>query len=131
MIFSSISLEEKTIFSRHLAMAIKAGMPILDALKFLRGQVKSKMFLKVIDEAIIEVSNGQFLSQSLENYRHIFGDLFLNIIQIGENSGTLPENLLFLAQELKKKKQFVSKVRSALIYPAVILFFTFGLILLL
>ena len=112
-------------------MAITAGMPILDALKFLRGQVKSKMFLKVIDEAIIEVSGGQFLSKSLENYRHIFGDLFLNIIKIGENSGTLPENLLFLAQELKKKKQFVSKVRSALIYPAVILFFTFGLILLL
>lgn len=129
--FLSIPLEEKILFSRHLSMAIKAGMPILDALKFLKGQIKSKILLKILDEAIIEVGNGQFLSQSMENYRHLFGDLFLNIIKIGETSGTLAENLLYLAQELKKKQEFKSKVRSALIYPAVILTATLGLILLL
>ncbi|MEK7555523.1 MAG: type II secretion system F family protein [Patescibacteria group bacterium] len=129
--FLSIPLEEKILFSRHLSMAIKAGMPILDALKFLKGQIKSKILLKILDEAIIEVGNGQFLSQSMENYRYLFGDLFLNIIKIGETSGTLAENLLYLAQELKKKQEFKSKVRSALIYPAVILTATLGLILLL
>lgn len=129
--FLSISLEEKIIFSRHLSMAIKSGMPILDALKFLKGQTKSKILLKILDEAIVEVGNGQFLSQSLENYREFFGDLFINIIKIGETSGTLPENLLYLAQEFKKKQEFKSKVRSALIYPAVVLVATLGLILLL
>ncbi|MEE8131764.1 MAG: type II secretion system F family protein, partial [Candidatus Paceibacterota bacterium] len=129
--FLKIPLEDKIIFSRHLSMAIKSGMPILDALRFLKGQTQSKILLKILDEAIIEVGNGQFLSQSLENYRYLFGDLFLNMIKIGETSGTLSENLLYLAQELKKKHEFKGKVKSALIYPVVILVATLGLILLL
>lgn len=126
-LFLSVPLQEKVIFARHLSLMAKAGIPIMDSLKMLKKQTKSKSLAKILDQAAVDVNNGQFLSASLGKHENIFGHLFINIIRIGEASGTLSENLAYLADELKKKQELRRKVIGALIYPIVILSSTFGL----
>jgi type II secretory pathway component PulF len=79
---------------------------------------------KIIEQVLVDVNNGQFLADSLARYDGVFGDFFVNIVRVGESSGTLTQNLLYLAEELKKSKELESKVRSAMIYPVIILIAT-------
>lgn len=122
-----VPIQEQVIFSRHLAVMSKAGLPLIDSLKMIQKETKSKAMLKILDQLIKDVSNGQFLSASLEKFQNVFGDLFVNIIRVGESAGILSENLNYLADELKKKQELRRKVIGALIYPAVVLVATFGI----
>ena len=127
-LFLHVSLQEKVMFARHLAVAIKAGMSMQDGLRLIQTQTKSKSFKRIIEVLLEDTSNGMFLSASMEKYVTVFGQLFVNIVRVGESSGTLTENLNYLALELKKKKELVSKLRGAMIYPAVILVATIGIV---
>lgn len=122
-----VPIQEQVIFSRHLAVMAKAGLPLIDSLKMIQKETKSKAMLKILDQLIKDVSNGQFLSASLAKFQDVFGDLFINIIRVGESAGILSENLNYLADELKKKQELKRKVIGALIYPAVVLVATFGI----
>ena len=68
----------------------------------------------------VEVNNGHLLSDGLNLYQKTFGDFFISIIRIGELSGTLTTNLVYLAEELKKAKVLQNKVRSAMVYPGIV-----------
>ncbi len=124
--FLHIPLSEKIIFAKHLSMMINAGMTEVDSVRLVRKQVKSRSFAKVLDKIIHDLESGQFLSVSLKQFSSAFGKMFISLIEIGEISGTLSENLNYLSIELKKSHQLRAKVRSALIYPAVILAATLG-----
>jgi len=119
-IFLRISEQEKILFAKNLAVMTKAGMPILDSLRLLQKQAKSKSMKKILDRFTEDVANGQFLSASLEQFKNIFGNFAVNIIRVGEASGILYENLNYLAEELAKKQALRRKILSALIYPAII-----------
>ena len=127
-LFTSISLAERIMFVKHMSMMIHSGMTEVESLRLIRSQIKNKGFLTILDDLIVSVENGQALSTALARYRNAFGDLFINIIKIGELSGTLSENLDYLALEMKKNQSLHSKVRGALIYPAVIFVATVGVV---
>jgi len=74
-----------------------------------------------------DVNGGLSLAQSMKRYRHIFGEFFISIVEVGEASGTLADNLLYLAEEMKKNKELRSKVRSAMIYPLILLIMTLAI----
>lgn len=120
-IFEHISIQERINFARHLALIVKAGLPLLEGLKIIRRQTSSKTLVRVIDELMNDVNNGQFLADSLARHTHLFGDFFINVVRVGESSGTLAQNLLYLAEEMKKSHELKNTVRSALVYPMIIL----------
>jgi type IV pilus assembly protein PilC len=126
--FIRVSLRDKVLFARHLAIGIKSGMSLQDSLRLIADQAKSKSFKIILNDLITDTNNGMFLSKSMERYASVFGQLFINVVRVGETSGTLTENLNYLAVELKKKSALYSKIRSALIYPAVILVATIGIV---
>ncbi len=127
-LFLRVSLQNRVMFARHLAVGIKSGMSLQDALALIKKQARSKTFQKILDTIITDTTGGKFLSASLEKYRRVFGDLFINVIKVAENSGTLTENLNYLAEELKKKQALRAKVRGAMIYPLIILVATIGIV---
>ena len=126
--FIRIPLSEKVMFTKHLSMMIKSGMSEIESIRLIRRQVKSKGFGMILDEATEGLENGQFLSATLEPFENIFGELFINIIKLGEMSGTLPANLGFLSMELKESKKLRSKIHSALVYPVIVLITTIGVV---
>ncbi|MEK7635587.1 MAG: type II secretion system F family protein [Patescibacteria group bacterium] len=126
-IFNHISISEKMLFTKHLSIMIRSGMPLLDSLWMLRRQSKSKTFQKIISQLIVDVDNGQFLSVSLDKQKSIFGNFFINIIRVGEASGTLADNLNYLHEELKKGYELRRKVKAAMTYPFIVLVATVGI----
>lgn len=125
--FRRVSTQEKINFARHLSIVIKAGLPILEGLRMIRKQTVPRNLLRVIDQVIIDVSNGQFLATSLERFPEVFDGFFVNIVRVGEASGTLAGNLLYLAEEMKKSHDLINKVRSAMVYPLIIMLATVSL----
>ncbi len=127
--FLRISTKDQILLARNLSLMTRTGMPILESLHMIERQSHSSGMKKILSSVISDVENGQFLSTSLNRYQAAFGNLFINIIKVGEASGTLSENLGFLADELKKKQELRGKIVGALIYPAIIMLTTLGLII--
>ncbi len=125
--FEHLSLQDRINFARHLSLIIKAGLPLYEGLKIVQKQTESPVLKKVVDSLIIDVNNGKFLADGLAKYEYLFSGFFVNIVRVGEASGTLSKNLLYLADELKRSKELESKVRSAMIYPLVILVATIAM----
>jgi len=123
-----VPLPEKIMFTKHMSMMVKSGMSEIESIQLIRSQVKSRGFKIVLNDVIQGLENGQFLSATLSPYERVFGKLFINIISLGEVSGTLSENLGFLSSELKESQRLRSKVKSAMIYPAIILVATIGVV---
>ena len=123
-LLGGISIQEKINFSRHLSIIIKAGLPLFEGLKILRRQATSKTVDRVIGQLAKDVEGGQSLATGLRSFEHLFGNFFVSIVEVGEASGSLAANLLYVAEELRKRKSIQSKVTSALIYPAVLFVIT-------
>ena len=126
--FVRVPLSEKILFAKQLSMMSKAGISTIESLGIIKRQVKSRGFARVIDKAIKEVENGQSLSTAFRHFGNVFGDLFVNIVALGETSGTLSENLAYLSAELNKSRQLKSKIRSAMVYPVIIMIATISVI---
>lgn len=125
--FTRLSTKEQTFFAKRLSFLNKAGVPMLDGLHMLKEQTKSRGLGRVLDQVIIDFSNGQYLSTSLGKFERIFGNFAINIIKVGEASGTLSQNLDYLADELQKKQILRRKILGAFVYPGVITIATLGI----
>ncbi len=125
--FIRVPLQQRILFTKSLALSLKSGVSLVNSLAFIKKQVKSKSLKSILDSLIKDAENGIFLSVGLLKFRNVFGDLFINIVKVAEASGTLPENLIYLGEELKKKHELRKKVRGALIYPIIILIATIGI----
>lgn len=124
--FGSPSMSQKVLFAKNLSVMLRAGMTLVDALKTIEDSLSGK-FRRAIAEVREKVESGMPFSKSVAAYPNIFPDVFVNVAEAGESSGTLAQNLEQIAGQLKKDKDLVTKVRGAMIYPAIILAATFGL----
>lgn len=122
---TKLSIREQTLFAKRLAFLMKAGVPLLESLTILRDQASSQAIARVYERLIDDTMNGQYLHKSLRKTK-AFGDFAVNIIEVGEHSGILSQNLLYLADELKKKEELRRKVLGALVYPIFITIATLG-----
>ncbi len=124
--FVRFSIKEQVLFAKRLAFLSKAGVSVLESVTIICNQTKSKRKRRILDTVVADVAAGQSLSRSLEQYKQLFGEFTVNIIRIGETAGVLPENLMYLAEELSKKQALQRKIQGALIYPIFITIATFG-----
>jgi type IV pilus assembly protein PilC len=120
------NLRDQALFARRLSLLVRAGVPILESLQILKKQSRSRSVSRMFDHIIRDVANGRDLSRSLGRFRKVFGEFALNIIKVGETSGTLPENLIYLGTEIDKERELKRKVVGAMIYPILIVIMTFA-----
>lgn len=115
-----LSSKEQVFFIKRLAFLIRANVPILEGLYMVKDQTSSRRHVRIVSKVIDDISNGQSLAKSLGKFPHIFGEFGINIIKVGEHSGTLSQNLEYLADELKRRQELRRKVMGAFVYPAVV-----------
>ena len=120
-------LQEQILFLTQLSLMIKSGIPVLQCLKLLEQQGQSPNAKYIIGRIAHQVENGVYLSKAIDEFRNIFGNFVVNVIKIGDTTGTLEKNLLYLGDELKKRQNLRRKIRGALIYPVIIVFATLGI----
>jgi len=116
-----VSQKEKMFFTEHLFLMIKGGTPLTEALEVLKSAAKSQTFKKALNDILKRILEGESLSKSMERHPRIFNKFFQSIVKVGEESGTLEENLKYLSSFLQSEYSLKRKIIGALIYPLLII----------
>jgi len=112
-----------TILTRQLATMISSGMTILRALYTLEAQTENKLLADIIADVRKDVEAGLPLSGALERHPKVFSPLFVAMTRAGETGGVLEESLLRVADQLEKEDSLRRQIKSAMVYPGVVLGF--------
>lgn len=121
-----ISDLDKISFSHHLAVMLKAGVPIIEAVEVLGTDVTSPKFGKIIAQLRSNLEAGKPLSSLLEEEK-IFSKAHLAILKSGEASGKVEEALTIISADLKRDYQIKKKVKGAMAYPTIVTLALFGI----
>lgn len=126
--YDRVTEKELVVFFRQLAILIEARVPIVASLTAISEQTTNKYFVKVLKETIADIENGLPLSDSLNKHRDVFSTLSINIIKAGETSGNLKKSIDYVADNIERNYNLANRVRSAMMYPSIILvvFFIIG-----
>ncbi|MBL7116030.1 MAG: type II secretion system F family protein [Kiritimatiellae bacterium] len=116
------------VFTRQLATLIDAGLPLLRGLRILLKQEKNPSLREAITEMGESVEGGSTFSESLGQHPRIFDKLFVNMVKAGEAGGVLEVVLARLAEFMEKAEKIKNKVKSAMIYPIVVLIAAVGIL---
>lgn len=119
-----ISSRHVGLFSRQLATLLRAGLPLPTAIADIIDQIENANFRNVIVDLREKLEEGSSFSNALMRHRNIFSDMYINMVRVGENLGSLDEVIERLAELEEKKNILTSKVRAALWYPSFMLIFS-------
>ncbi|KIH75835.1 general secretion pathway protein F [Geoalkalibacter ferrihydriticus] len=114
--------------TRQLATLLSAGIPLDEALGTLAGQQEKPVFAKALNQTREEVVQGQALNQGLAQHPHIFSDLYVNMVKVGESSGTLDQVLQRLADFLEEQARLRSRIQAAMAYPVLMAIIGIGVL---
>jgi type IV pilus assembly protein PilC len=125
----SVKASELAIFSRQLATMITSGMSILRSLYVLEEQTEGDFLKETIVAVRKDVEAGLSLSDSMARHPKVFNPLFVAMTQAGEAGGVLEESLLRVADQLQKDASLRRQIRSAMIYPILVIVFAVGVMM--
>lgn len=115
-----VSLGEKIMMIRNLGVMISTGLPLVKSFDVLAQQTKNSKLKSALVNIKERINKGENLSDALSKYPGIFSELFVNMIKVGEESGTLDEIFQILSFQLQKEYELKSKIKNAMIYPSII-----------
>ena len=116
-----VTTKDRIMFTRQLSTLIGAGLPLATSLRTVAEQTQSKSMKVIIEEILGNVESGRTLYESFAQHPDVFNGVYLALIKAGETSGTLDLALKRLSDQEEKDAAMMSKIRGALVYPAVIL----------
>jgi type IV pilus assembly protein PilC len=116
-----INAKGLAVFTRQLATLVKAGMPILRSLEVLARQEKRPAFRAVIDDIADTIRSGGNFSDGLAAHDRVFDRLYVNMVKAGEAGGVLDTVLERLSVFMEKAQKITGKVKSAMVYPVIII----------
>lgn len=115
-----VSLETFLIFNQELAALLKAGLPLLQCIQILSERQKNLFFQKILIEIIDKIKGGSSLSEAFESYGELFPKLYYTTLKSGEKSGELEIVVRRYIQYQKIITMVKSKIKQALVYPAIL-----------
>lgn len=115
-----VKLDEIVIFSRQLATMVDSGIPLVQAMDILHDQIEKSAFKGVVAMIRDDIETGASFSDALLKHPNVFSPLYINMVRAGESSGSLDDILDRLASYLEKANALQRKVKSSLVYPAVV-----------
>src|ERR1017187_6065963 len=116
-----VNAKELAVFTRQFSVMIDAGLPLVQCLEILAGQQENKIFQKVLTATRASVEGGTTLSASMRQYDKVFDALYVNLVEAGETGGILDTILQRLSSYIEKNVKLKRAVKSALVYPVVVL----------
>ncbi len=123
----AVKLDDLVVFARQMATLVNAGIPLVQALDILADQVEKEKLRQILRTMHRDVQSGKSLSESMQAFQNIFTGLFVHMVRAGETSGKLQEILDRVAQYLEKSSALQKKVKSAMMYPAVVSLMAFAI----
>ena len=119
--------KDLTVFTLQLAILLDAGLPLIRSLKTLERQAKNPAVKTILGKVAYSVEGGSTFSEALAQHPKSFDKLYLNMIRAGEAAGKLELILTRLAGFREKAAKIAGKVKSAMVYPAIVLTIAIGI----
>ncbi|HVZ58958.1 MAG TPA: type II secretion system F family protein [Patescibacteria group bacterium] len=107
-------------FTRQLSSMLTAGLTLMQALNILKGQIQSPLMIEVVNGLISSIEEGKSFSLAIQKYPQVFSPIYVSLIQAAEGAGLLDKILLRLADNLEKQQKLKSMIRSAMMYPIIV-----------
>lgn len=120
-IFNRVSFEELVISTRQLATMIESGLVLSESLNILVGQQSNPTFKKVWEDVLRDINSGLDLASSLRKHPDVFPTLYCSLVKAGEQGGNLDIILVEMANNLEREREFQSRIKGAMVYPAMVL----------
>lgn len=117
----SVSVSDKAAFCRFMATMLRSGLPLPDAVDIIGQEAQSKKLKTILFDISFHIRKGETLSSVISKYKTDFDSVFLTMIKAGEESGTLEKSFDYLAKQLLASYELSQKVKSSMMYPAVII----------
>lgn len=128
-----VKLGELVVFTRQLSTMISAGVPLAKSLAALQADAANPYMKVVLGGITKEVESGAPLGDAFAKYPDVFSEVYVNMVRAGEEGGILDEILKRLASQVERDASIRKKIKSAMMYPIVILTITiiafFGIML--
>jgi type IV pilus assembly protein PilC len=126
-----VKRDEIILFVRQFATMIDAGLPLLQCLQTLEDQAEPGRFKTTLHMLVEDVTRGRSFSEALVNHPKVFDKLFVNMVRAGETGGFLAEILERLATYMEAAASLKRKVKSAMLYPLIVMCIAVGVTVLL
>lgn len=116
-----VSFDELVIATRQLSTMIESGLVLSEALSILVEQQSNKNFKKVLEEVLRDVNSGLDLASALRKHPDVFPALYCSLVKAGEQAGNLDVILTEMANNLERDREFRSRIKGAMVYPAMVI----------
>jgi len=120
--------KERMMFIQNMATMLNAGLPLIDALRTILLETRNKSMKKIVTTILASVENGSPFWRAMDD-RHFFSLHAIALVRIGEEAGSLAENMEYLAMQEEKDHELKGKVKMAMIYPSIVMTIMFILVI--
>ena len=108
-------------FARQFATLVDAAVPLVQSIEILSDLTDDKVLKKTLNQVAVDVQSGMTLAAAMKEHPNVFSDIFVSMVQAGEQGGMLDTILARLATYLEKSQEIIGKVKTAMVYPVIIL----------
>lgn len=123
-----VKAKDLSIFCKQFESILHAGVTVIQALQMITDQVENKHLRKALEDTRILVEKGETLADAMRAQEGIFPEILLNMVEAGEASGSLETSFARMSTQFEKDNKTASMVRSAMIYPCVLLIVVIGVV---
>ncbi|WP_126452081.1 type II secretion system F family protein [Sulfuriflexus mobilis] len=116
-----VKLDDLVLFSRQMYTLMKSGVPIVRSITSLAESTRNPALSKVLRNIVEDLESGRELSHALSRHPKIFTNLYVSIIQVGENTGRLDESFQQIAAYQELEKDTRDRIKTAMRYPIVVI----------
>jgi type IV pilus assembly protein PilC len=117
-----ITQQDIFLFTKYFGVLLKAGVPVVRCMKILEDQMPNKRVKKMVGKMCDNIEGGSSVYEAFSKFPEHFGSMYINLIKTGEESGLLFDIFIRLTENIQKSLKLKSKVKGAMVYPAVIMF---------
>ncbi|MCP4187541.1 MAG: type II secretion system F family protein [Gammaproteobacteria bacterium] len=116
-----ISIEELLMFTRQMSAMNKAGIPITRAISGILETAQNPLLIKSLGDVLEQLESGRSLSIACARHPKVFSNIYISMLQVGENTGRLDESFSMMAEYIDRNRRTANNIKTALRYPTIVI----------
>jgi MSHA biogenesis protein MshG len=116
-----VSVEELLMFTRQMGALAKAGIPVTRAISGIMGSIQNPLLIRSLQDTLEQLESGRSLSIAFARHPRVFSNLYISMIQVGENTGRLDEAFRMMSNYIDRNRKMSNNISAALRYPTIVI----------
>jgi len=116
-----VSVEELLMFTRQMGAMSKAGIPVTRAIAGIMESINNPLMIRALQDTLEQLESGRSLSIAFARHPRVFTNLYISMIQVGENTGRLDEAFMMMAGYIERNRKMSHNISAALRYPTIVI----------